>query len=155
MFRKLIYRIVYYALYFWRSYPLCEDTTTTGLTKTLREKIFCRFAWREIVITENGSQFTSGSFRKFLKEHYVKHQFTPPYSPQCNSTDRINRVIKTCIKQFLGNDQRHWDESIQLQFAINNACQESTGYSAAMSAEEIIELQQRLSRNVESVVVTL
>lgn len=49
------------------------------------------------------------------------------YSPQCNSTERVNRVIKAMIRQYVNSDHCHWE----LQFAINTAVQDSTGFSAA------------------------
>ena len=116
----------------WVEVTPVAKATATGLKKILREKIFCRFGWPRVVITDNGSQFSSRAFKRFLVENGVKQQFTPPYSPQCNSTERINRVIKTCIKQFLGSQHTGWSDSLsEIQFAINSAVQDSTGFSPA------------------------
>lgn len=116
----------------WVEHVALKDATSAALKKTLRERIFCRFGWPEVIITDNGSQFISKCFKKYLKENCVRHQLTPIYSPQCNSTERVNRVIKTMIKQYVKDDHRVWDENLpELQFAINTAVQDSTGFSAA------------------------
>lgn len=108
------------------------DATAAVLKKAFRERILCRFGWFKILISDNGSQFLSNLFKKFLEENGIRHQLTPPYSPQCNSTERVNRVLKTMIKQYIKNDHRRWDENLpELQFAINTAIQDSTGFSPA------------------------
>lgn len=106
--------------------------TSNAVKRLLREKIFCRFGWPKTLISDNGSQFVSKSFKKFLKEQGIRHQLTPIYSPQCNSTERVNRVIKTMIRQYIKDDHRRWDADLpELQFAVNTATQDSTGFSAA------------------------
>lgn len=116
----------------WVEHTPLSQATASALKRVLREKIFCRFGWPETVITDNGSQFISKAFKKFLKDQMVRHQLTPIYSPQCNSTERVNRVIKTMIKQYVKEDHRKWDANLpELQFALNTSTQESTGFSAA------------------------
>lgn len=106
--------------------------TSTNLKKVLRERVLCRFGWPRLIISDNGSQFVSEKFKSFLKTNGIWHQLTPPYSPQCNSTERINRVIKTMVRIYLKEDQRKWDENLpEIQFAINTAIQDSTGFSPA------------------------
>lgn len=116
----------------WIEHVALGEATSSALKRVLRERIFCRFGWPEVIITDNGSQFISKSFKRFLRDNCVRHQLTPAYSPQCNSTERANRVIKTMIKQYVKDDHRTWDEHLpELQFAINTAVQDSTGFSAA------------------------
>lgn len=109
-----------------------RKATSTGLRKATKERILCHFGWPRVVITDNGSQFVSHLFKNFLKDNGIMHQLTPPYSPQCNPTERVNRVIKTMVQTFLTTDHRKWDEHLaEIQFAINSAVQESTGFSPA------------------------
>lgn len=108
------------------------EASAAALKKTVRERILCRFGWFKVLISDNGSQFLSRIFKTFLDENKIRHQLTPAYSPQCNSTERVNRVLKTMIKQYIRTDHRRWDENLpELQFAINTAIQDSTGFSAA------------------------
>lgn len=109
-----------------------REATAVGLKKAIRERIFCRFGWPKKLISDNGSQFTSKLFLKFLEDNFILQVLTPPYSPQCNSTERANRTVKTLIRIYLGEDQKRWDEQLpEIQFAINTSIQESTGFSAA------------------------
>ncbi|KAM8707523.1 hypothetical protein ACLKA7_005067 [Drosophila subpalustris] len=62
----------------------------------------------------------------------VKHQYTAPYTPQENPTERANRTVKTMIAQFAGANQRCWDEALpEITLAVNTSVTASTGYSPA------------------------
>jgi len=40
----------------------------------------------------------------------ISQQFTAPYTPQENPTERANRTVEIMIEQFAGQDQKYWDE---------------------------------------------
>lgn len=110
----------------------CLSTPTTSSVKNmLRNQIFSKFGWPRIIISDNGSQFTSTAFKTFLSEQGICHQYTPKYSPQCNAVERTNRVIKTMIASFTRNkSHRKWDEFIpEIEFAYNTSHHEATGFS--------------------------
>lgn len=86
-----------------------REATAVGLKKALRERIFTKFGWPRKLISDNGSQFTAKVFIQFLKDNFVFHVLTPPYSPQCNPTERANRTIKTLIKIYLRVNHKKWD----------------------------------------------
>lgn len=116
----------------WVEFTAIGEATAASLKRLIRDRVLCRFGWPKILISDNGSQFVSRLFKTFLRDNNIRHQLTPTYSPQCNSTERVNRVIKTMIKQYIRNDHRRWDDNLpELQFAINTAVQDSTGYSPA------------------------
>lgn len=103
-----------------------------AIVKALREKVLLRFGPVRTVISDNGSQFTSKEFTKLLSDYGVEHFRTPPYSPQCNPMERMNKVIGTMIAQFIRKNQRSWDKLLpELTFAINTAKHESTQFTPA------------------------
>ncbi|XP_052850683.1 uncharacterized protein K02A2.6-like [Drosophila gunungcola] len=53
------------------------------------------------LICDNGTQFTIRSFRAFYRNNGIQLEYTAPYSPQQNSTERANRTIKTMIAQYV------------------------------------------------------
>jgi len=58
----------------------------------------------------------------------ISQQFTAPYTPQDNPTERANRTVKTMIAQFAGQDQRNWDEKWpEIMLAVNASKSEPTG----------------------------
>ncbi|CAD6216032.1 GSCOCG00011241001-RA-CDS [Cotesia congregata] len=47
---------------------------------------------------------------------------TPPYHPQADPVERVNRVLNTMMIAFLNEDHREWDQHIsQFRFAHNTA----------------------------------
>nr|XP_046478669.1 uncharacterized protein LOC124217304 [Neodiprion pinetum] len=60
------------------------------------------------------------------------HTTTPPYHPQANPVERVNRVLKTMIVTFLNNDHREWDRHLSdFRFACNTAHHTSLNTSPA------------------------
>jgi len=116
----------------WTEIRPLHRATAIAVTHGVYEDIILRHGAPEVMISDNGRQFISKEFREMLREAGTKPRLTPPYSPQCNPEERQNRVIKTMIAQFTGRNQRSWDRKIrEIQFAINTALHESTGYTPA------------------------
>lgn len=56
----------------------------------------------DVMLSDNGTQFTSAAFTQRLTEFGIKHHTTPVYTPQCNSVERTNLTIKIMIGQYVG-----------------------------------------------------
>jgi len=86
----------------------------------------------KVLFTKNGAQFTSKTFKSFLQDLGVRHQYTAPYTLQENPTERANRTVKTMIAQYAGANQRCWDEALpEITLAVNTSVTASTGYTPA------------------------
>lgn len=84
------------------------------------------------IISDNETQLASKQFRDLVNNFGIKHRITPVYTPHCNLVKRANRTVKTIIAQYVGQDHRNWDKRIPaLQFTINIASHETTGYTLA------------------------
>lgn len=116
----------------WTEIIPLRKATAENLIKAFRERILARFGVPKLAITDNGSQFISKVFQKYMEEIGVNLQYTAPYTPHQNPTERVNRTIKTMIAQLSKNKHNIWDELIpEISLAINTSCSESTGYSPA------------------------
>ncbi|XP_023288668.1 uncharacterized protein LOC111674036 [Orussus abietinus] len=51
---------------------------------------------------------------------------TPPYHPQANPVERVNRVIKTMIISYIGEDHRNWDAHLHSFRFAYNTCHHSS-----------------------------
>jgi len=113
----------------WTELVPLRSATAESLKKAFRERIIARYGVPKVVITDNGVQFI---FKSFLAEMGISQQFTAPYTPQENPTERANRSVKTMIAQFAGQDQRNWDEKWpEIMLAVNTSISESTGHTPA------------------------
>ena len=57
---------------------------TSANTITALRHIFSYFGLPEHLVTDNGTQFTSDEFQKFLRENDILHTLTPPGHPATN-----------------------------------------------------------------------
>jgi len=104
----------------WTELVPLRSATAESLKKAFRELIIARYGVPKMVITDNGVHFASRSLKGFLAEMGIRQQFTAPYTPQENPTERANRTVKTMIAQFEGQDQRNCDEKWpEIMLAVN------------------------------------
>lgn len=106
-----------------------REAKASSLVDFVKNMIFLLFGVPEVILTDNGTQFTSKIFRNLLAEYNVTHWLTPSYHPQVNNTERVNRVITTAIRATI-KQHKNWADGLQsIACAIRNAVHESTKYS--------------------------
>lgn len=142
--------------------------TTMGVIKFLENQVFLLFGVPQIIMADNGSQFTSKPFRNFLDQYKVKNVwYNARYHPQVNFTERVNKVIGTALASYIkNNDHRSWDiEIFKVAQAIRTSQHEVTGYSPAFlmfgrnipldgefygalphSPDDVVEISNKLQR---------
>jgi hypothetical protein len=116
----------------WLELAALRKATSANVVAKVRQRIILRYGCPETIISDNGRQFVSRHFCKFLKDCGIQHRKTPPYTPHCNPVERTNRVIKAVISQFVGRDHKNWNKYLtEISFAYNTAQSAVTGYSPA------------------------
>jgi transposase InsO family protein len=117
----------------WVQCRAVRKATARAVTKALYEDVITRFGCPVTVISDNGTQYTGGTFRTLLRELGIAHRLTPPYTPQANPVERTNKTLKTMVAQFCEADQKKWDAHLpELMFALNTSRHESTKYTPAL-----------------------
>ena len=100
------------------------------MVEFLETEVFLRFSRPRIVLSDNGKQFESMAFKSLLARHNIIHMKTAFYCPMVNNTERVNRVLVTCIRTLLEGDHREWDEQLPaIVAAINSAKHDAIGVS--------------------------
>lgn len=106
-----------------------REAKASSVAEFLKNMVFLLFGVPEIVLTDNGTQFTSKLFRQLLEEFNVTHWLTPSYHPQVNNTERVNRVITTAIRATL-KQHKNWADNLQeIACAIRSAVHDSTKHT--------------------------
>lgn len=78
----------------WPEVQFCSNVTTGRITDFL-SAIFAREGYPDSVVSDNGPQFVSGEFERFLKARGIKHQRVSVYYPQSKGqVERFNRTLK-------------------------------------------------------------
>ena len=75
--------------------------TTTKSVISAMMPIFARYGIPDVIVSDNGPQYSSREFGEFAKNFNFKHVTSSPHHPQGNS--EAERAIKTAKKLLKGN----------------------------------------------------
>lgn len=105
--------------------------TAAKVVQILEEQIFLTYGVPEIIVMDNGKQFSGKELDRLLKEYDVrKVWFNSYYHPQNNFTERYNQTLGNCLRTYAKDNQRKWDVNLpKIQLALRTAVHEVTGYT--------------------------
>ena len=110
-----------------------DDYSRTCAVYFMRHKseVFQRFKEYEALVTnnvggtigvlrsDNGGEYVSGEFEKYLKSKGIRHELTVPHCPQQNGVaERMNRTLMECARSMMshaGVPKSYWAEAISLR----------------------------------------
>ncbi|GFV97538.1 uncharacterized protein K02A2.6 [Trichonephila clavipes] len=75
----------------------CSRSSTKKTIECLRDS-FARFGLPRVLVSDNGSQFTSYEFQRFMHKNGVRHKTSAPFKPSSNG--QAERYVAT-LKQSL------------------------------------------------------
>ncbi|XP_057329777.1 protein NYNRIN-like [Microplitis mediator] len=114
-------------------YPL-KRATGAKIVCALEDLIMCRWGVPKVLLTDNGTEFVNRDLHALAARIGYKHVTTPPYHAQANPVERVNRVLGTMIRAFIGADHREWDLPLhEFRFAYNTAFHSSVGATPAFA----------------------
>ena len=97
-YRGKTYLIIVDAHSKWPEVIEMKSTTTASLIVELR-RVFSVFGLPQQVVSDNGPQFISAEFERFMKENGVKHVRSAPYHPSTNGlAERFVQSFKQALK---------------------------------------------------------
>ena len=93
--------------------------------------MFSRVGVLREMLTDLGTQFTSGLMKEVRRLLSMKQLTTTPYYPQCNGlVEKFNGTLKTMLKKMSAERPKDWGRYIDaMLFAYREARQESMGFS--------------------------
>ena len=116
-----------------------------------KDQVFdCFLTWKALVEkqskrklktlrTDNGGEYTSTKFEKYLREEGIRHETTVPKTPQQNGVaERLNRTLVESARSMLLDaklPKRFWAEAVSTAVYLKNRCptkavQEMTSFEA-------------------------
>lgn len=104
--------------------------TAKGVIRFLEQSIFMVFGVPQRVVSDNGSQFISHEYKRFLASFHVEPFYVSRYHPQANAAEAANKVVATAIRSYIKEDHRDWDRHIaKITCAINTSTHSATKLS--------------------------
>ena len=83
-------------------------TTSTALVEFYKEQ-FSRHGIPDILMTDNGSQYTSREFTEFTREWEFKHLTSSPYHPRSNGkSESAVKIVKSLFKKAIADKKDPW-----------------------------------------------
>jgi transposase InsO family protein len=87
---------------FCRFFPL-RQATSRAVARLLEDEIFLLFGVPQILLADNGKQYTGTPFTDLAKRYGVTIRYNAVYHPQGNPTERVNQTLKSMLKAFIVN----------------------------------------------------
>ena len=70
------------------------NTATTQVTVEHLRSMFARFGLPKVIVSDNGTCFTSSEFAEFTERNQIRHVKIAPYHPSSNGL--AERAVQTC-----------------------------------------------------------
>lgn len=110
-----------------------KNTKSKSTIKVL-EEIFSVFGQPQVIISDQGTSFTSSEFKNFTGSIGTKHVCNAVATPRANGQiERYNRTILNSLAAMNhGRDEKDWDMNLgKLQWSLNNTVNKGTGKALA------------------------
>jgi hypothetical protein len=114
--------------------------------KFVWKNIITRFGILRCLVSDNGTQFDSGPFKKYCSEFGIRNHFSSPAYPQGNGqAESSNKIILNGIKKRLEEAKGRWVEELPtILWTFRTTSQSSTGetpFSLTYGVEAVIPLE--------------
>ncbi|XP_049275856.1 uncharacterized protein K02A2.6-like [Rhipicephalus sanguineus] len=88
----------------WAEVKIMPSMKTSAVISALRA-LFATHGVPDVIVSDNGTAFTSEEMQAFLKLNGIRSVFTAPYHPSSNGrAERMVREVKEALKKQSGND---------------------------------------------------
>ena len=108
------------------------NNPTTKATIDALSSLFARYGLCEIIVSDNGTQFTAIEFADFCARNGIKHITSPPGHPQSNGqAERYVDTVKSALKKGLHNGGSICDVLLKFLFSYRTTPHATTNLSPA------------------------
>jgi len=96
------------------------NSMTAGKTIERLRSLFARYGLPEILVSDNGGQFTSEEFSKFIQKNGIRHRKIPPYHAATNGqAERYVQTLKQRLTKHMLEDNKLSEEHCLANFLLS------------------------------------
>jgi len=109
------------------------NPTSTRIAQLLEKEVFHRYGYPRTIISDNGRQFTSHEWGRYMERWGAQAETTPIYHPRANPAERRNQEVKKLMRTALiDRPHKEWDKQLSQSIGfLRNRRSEATGFSPA------------------------
>lgn len=110
-FQNNMYMIILDSFSKWvEVFKMTKITTSKTIEKS--RECFARFGLPEVIVSDNGTQFTSSEFQFFCKRNGIQHITSAPYKPQSNgAAENAVKTFKNGVKKAINDPANHGEST--------------------------------------------
>ena len=131
----------------WSGPKYTDAKTTTEITIKFLHELFTNLGVVDTLVSDNGSQFTSGEFRDFCETYQIEHIIIPLYHPRSNGqAKRFVDILKRAWKKVRATPtEKALQQFLQIYRIIcNNKMLASQSPADVMFAHQIRSVYDKL-----------
>ncbi len=112
------------------AYPL-PDKTNNSVWRAIANEFIPRHSVPEILLSDNGKEFTAHAFTQYLQGLGCEHRRTTPVHPRANGrVERFNRTFKEMLAKLVNNYALDWEDRVSdVLMAHRNSVSSVTKYT--------------------------
>lgn len=112
------------------AFPLPQKTSK-DVWKRLSREFFPRHGYPDIIINDQGLEFSAKSLQDYLRDVGIEQRRTTSYNPQSNGKcERLNGTLKQILSRLINNSRDSWEDQLgPALMAYNNAISSVTGHT--------------------------
>ena len=106
----------------WPMVTAIPDKEATTVANAIFEKFILEHGSPEILLSDNGKEFTNDTLAYICQEIGIEQHFTSPYTLSSNSkTENFNKFLKASVRKLFQEDKASWDQ-VPDQILFSNRC---------------------------------
>ena len=127
---KYILTIIDFCTGWAEAFPL-RSKTNECVWSAFSGGFIARHGVPQVLLTDNGKEFTAFVFERYLQQIGIEHRTTTPMHPQCNGKiERFNRTIKEMITKAVQNQPSRWESVLNdALLSYRASVSTTTGYT--------------------------
>ena len=113
----------------WPTAKVIPNKEATTVANAIFEKHILEHGTPEVLLSDNGKEFTNDTLAYVCQEFNIEQHFTSPYMPRSNrKMENFNKFLKASIRKLYQGDIAAWDQVLdQILFTYRCCPHTSTG----------------------------